>query len=444
MAITLIVGKPGAGKSYEAVRNHVLPDLRSGRKIITNLPLNLQRIREEWPMMNMGLIEIREPKPGSLRPFSTAQDFADDWRDEAGYGAHFIIDEAHEAFPKESKDKAVLELFTMHRHRGIDITLITQQVPQLRRDIVGLCRTVIELQNNANIGFGSGSYRKWVKDGYGKSAAVMSGPSVQKYEKKIFEFYASQTQGGKGEKVKAARSIFLRPLFLIFYAMILLVVGMVVSFKPWRILSDPSGQKVKAEQVEVVTPPQPAVVKVEKPVVTAPVVVNVPEPKPVTPPPVQAVAIPEPEPEEPQEPVYDDGELKVENVTFVQMGRFGDRCRALPIVNGRLTESWEWASLGWEWEDIPNEGKARKKYGSCTLRITRGEYAMEWYSEPLAPPFTPPKRFGARSAARNPSPSKTVVTPDIVGAVNQMMPFASTSEKDDKKDEKKSSPEREH
>ncbi|MHA6613038.1 zonular occludens toxin domain-containing protein [Photobacterium damselae] len=39
--INLIMGRPGGGKSYEAVVYHVLPAIQSGRMVITNLPINL-------------------------------------------------------------------------------------------------------------------------------------------------------------------------------------------------------------------------------------------------------------------------------------------------------------------------------------------------------------------------------------------------------------------
>jgi len=37
-----IVGRPGGGKSYEAVAFQVIPALKSGRKVITNLPLQIE------------------------------------------------------------------------------------------------------------------------------------------------------------------------------------------------------------------------------------------------------------------------------------------------------------------------------------------------------------------------------------------------------------------
>ncbi|MBV1843592.1 zonular occludens toxin domain-containing protein, partial [Photobacterium ganghwense] len=39
--INLIVGRPGGGKSYEAVVFHIIPAIQNGRKVVTNLPLNI-------------------------------------------------------------------------------------------------------------------------------------------------------------------------------------------------------------------------------------------------------------------------------------------------------------------------------------------------------------------------------------------------------------------
>jgi len=42
--INLLLGQPGGGKSYEAVAFHILPALAQGRKVITNMPLDLEHI----------------------------------------------------------------------------------------------------------------------------------------------------------------------------------------------------------------------------------------------------------------------------------------------------------------------------------------------------------------------------------------------------------------
>ncbi len=63
MSVNALEGIPGSGKSYEAVAYHVLPALRSGRKVITNLPLNIDAFAAIDPAWR-DLIEIRtRPAP---------------------------------------------------------------------------------------------------------------------------------------------------------------------------------------------------------------------------------------------------------------------------------------------------------------------------------------------------------------------------------------------
>lgn len=61
--IDLLEGIPGSGKSYEAVVFHVLPALKKGRKVVTNLPLNVEafaKLDARYP----DLLDIRkEPRP---------------------------------------------------------------------------------------------------------------------------------------------------------------------------------------------------------------------------------------------------------------------------------------------------------------------------------------------------------------------------------------------
>ncbi|MBX5670353.1 zonular occludens toxin domain-containing protein [Pseudomonas aeruginosa] len=43
--INLILGQPGGGKSHEAVVYHVVPALNQGRKVITNLALDMDKFK---------------------------------------------------------------------------------------------------------------------------------------------------------------------------------------------------------------------------------------------------------------------------------------------------------------------------------------------------------------------------------------------------------------
>lgn len=61
--IDLLEGIPGSGKSYEAVVYHVLPALKSGRKVVTNLPLNVDAFAKLDPSY-VDLLDIRTaPRP---------------------------------------------------------------------------------------------------------------------------------------------------------------------------------------------------------------------------------------------------------------------------------------------------------------------------------------------------------------------------------------------
>ncbi|WP_373455386.1 zonular occludens toxin domain-containing protein [Pseudomonas aeruginosa] len=47
--INLILGQPGGGKSHEAVVYHVVPALNQGRKVITNLALDMEQVQSVFP-----------------------------------------------------------------------------------------------------------------------------------------------------------------------------------------------------------------------------------------------------------------------------------------------------------------------------------------------------------------------------------------------------------
>src|SRR5674476_325639 len=70
--INLLLGGLGGGKSYEAVVYHILPAIMRGRKVITNLPLNI----EEFEALEPGctsLIELRQ-KTLAVKPDEIGDD----------------------------------------------------------------------------------------------------------------------------------------------------------------------------------------------------------------------------------------------------------------------------------------------------------------------------------------------------------------------------------
>lgn len=224
-------GIPGSGKSYEAVVYHVLHYVKSGRKVITNLPLNIEAFRAIDPAY-ADLIEYRErpfktlgtwdadrtpafklfepgevdPSPRSatmpdgsvvqLRPparlFGHVWDYYTTWKNKDGLGPVLIIDECHVSLPKKDTDPQVIEFFKLHRHFNVDILLITQNFRDIDPQISGLLATVIRVRKADILGKSQSAYLRRVFAGF-KGAEISS--EERKYKPEFFALYKSHTQG---------------------------------------------------------------------------------------------------------------------------------------------------------------------------------------------------------------------------------------------------------
>lgn len=60
MALNIIVGRPGSGKSYEAVAFHVIPAIKEGRRVVTNLPLMMDHLIAVFGEEVRDLVEVRQ------------------------------------------------------------------------------------------------------------------------------------------------------------------------------------------------------------------------------------------------------------------------------------------------------------------------------------------------------------------------------------------------
>ncbi|MGJ7530408.1 zonular occludens toxin domain-containing protein [Variovorax sp. GB1P17] len=210
--INLLLGAPGAGKSYEAVVFHVLQALMRGRMVITNLPLNVEHfaaIDASWP----ALIELREktlaqrPAPRSAedgtpvpmrrvpewseRAFANPEDFASTWRHADGFGPLYVVDECHFCMPVGRTSIGVEEWFSMHRHYNADVLLITQSSNKISRAIRDLVQVCYKVRKAVALGKPNGYIRK-VLDGVGGGEVSVS---ERTYQAQYFKLWRSHTQG---------------------------------------------------------------------------------------------------------------------------------------------------------------------------------------------------------------------------------------------------------
>lgn len=242
MALNIIVGRPGSGKSYEAVAFHVIPAIKEGRRVVTNLPLNLDHFVNVFGSEVLELIEIVKDgfskESGVIKAFSDPEHFTrEEWKNEAGQGPLFLIDECHFQYPRAARDKksssdlvVCLEYFSMHRHYGHDILFMTQSLGKLHRDL----RDMIQVQYLVSKHTAAGSdktYTRKVLDGAGSRPTCLS-EGVRRYDKTFFPFYKSHTQSETSvDEAKASDIIPLWKRWWIWLAVILIFVGVPMSIK---------------------------------------------------------------------------------------------------------------------------------------------------------------------------------------------------------------------
>lgn len=229
MAITLVYGLPGAGKSQYTVEKKILPALKSGRKVITNIPLNLIYL-ENMLDIDLSLIKIIESKLGDFSDtFKDVSDYKDDWRNERGQAPLIVVDEAHFSLGKNRKKEEIIDIeqfFSIHRHEGYDIILMTQAYSRLPRDVLGFVALYIEIVKQVRIS--KRSYTIYFRDAERKLQSSRTGF----YNKETFKIYKSHMFSDVAieEDVTADgyKSVFNSwPFWLLGLSLILLVFGFV-------------------------------------------------------------------------------------------------------------------------------------------------------------------------------------------------------------------------
>jgi zona occludens toxin len=186
--INLLLGPPGAGKTYEAVVFHILPALLSGRKVITNLPLNIPQFVALG--IDADLIELRQTSIENPRPFGNPDDYGSEWRGVGGIGPLYVIDECHKPLPKGMTSRLVEEWFAEHRHEGADCILITQSFGKISQSIRDMVQVVYRVRKATALGSDK-SYIRKVQDGL--RGEVMN-ENLRKYNPDRFVLYQSHTK----------------------------------------------------------------------------------------------------------------------------------------------------------------------------------------------------------------------------------------------------------
>lgn len=193
-----ISGRPGGGKSYEAVKNHIIPVLKEGRKVVTNLPLNIEHIKHTLGHQAAELVVLVDGKFHNFgdtdRPFSKAKHFLqfEGWTNDKGQGPAFFIDECHLVMPAGGTEKELLELMSMHRHYVFDVYLISQDFRKIHRDLLAMIEINYRCIKKTALGRTDAYIMKVCQGGHSNAEVVNT--YEREYESWVFEFYKSHTK----------------------------------------------------------------------------------------------------------------------------------------------------------------------------------------------------------------------------------------------------------
>lgn len=192
---TAYTGLPGSGKSHSVVKYAILPALKSGIDVYTNITLDNSVISEDVSLV------------GNYYDFDVSRiaDDPDFLSDTCFNGSLIVIDEVATVWPagirSDQVSKSVMQFFTMERHRILDgrrmeIIVVCQDLAQLASFCRNLIVTTYHHKKHTAIG-NSGRFRIAVFDGpvTGPNPPTRSANSVgtQSYDKNIFRYYTSHT-----------------------------------------------------------------------------------------------------------------------------------------------------------------------------------------------------------------------------------------------------------
>jgi len=193
--LTLITGVPGAGKSYYAFVTFILPELlrKSGRRIITNIPVNVSAITHAFGYESAQTVEVIEEGYFSMDLFTDDNEVPIE-------GALYLFDECQEMLTKEKVEENPEEFKYLTRHRKYvnDIVLLTQNPGLISRKVRALVEMAHYLSKTRIIGGKAGGYI--VKTYAGQSSR--SKPINQaeyEYKSEYFQFYQSYSKDGLKE-----------------------------------------------------------------------------------------------------------------------------------------------------------------------------------------------------------------------------------------------------
>lgn len=202
--IQLLEGTPGSGKSYHAVKEYLLPWVRSGRRLYVAV--------DGFYLDRLAVFENREL--ADLEKQVTL------WNDLVAIpslllsvqpGSAVILDEAQTIFrAKEKVPGEVLRWLETHRHIGVDVLLMAQDYRQITGGVTRLVETTIKFRRMERFGLKK-RYQGFIRGNPEETEVIRT--LVGRYDPKVYSYYSSYVGGAREER--KVRSVMGAPTVLV-------------------------------------------------------------------------------------------------------------------------------------------------------------------------------------------------------------------------------------
>ena len=240
MSICVRDGIPGSGKSYSAVQKDIVPALKRGRLVVTNIPMNRKPLERVIGKSTEGILEVLEnewetsvnPKTGKqvqteVRAFSRQRHWQqfECWENDdveyKGEGPLYVVDECHEVIHRDEMGvdelKDLADWFAVHRKKGIDIVLVTQAGAELPPGFRRRWESRYRYKQLGAVGLKSFFVEAMF---HGDDTKTVLKTRYGRYDKSVFALYRSMDDGRMSTAGTSIQSLFRSPVFMLVLAFI--------------------------------------------------------------------------------------------------------------------------------------------------------------------------------------------------------------------------------
>lgn len=180
--IELYEGVPGSGKSYNCVKDKLLPWLRAGRRLSVYIDgIYLDRLAA---FEGMGEAEVRKQVTVWTEPAEVLSGLLT-----LEPGSAVIIDECQTLFRSQTRvAPEVLRLLETHRHYGLDLVLMCQDYRQVTQSVTRLVEVTTKFRRLDRIGV-KHRYQGFVRGNPEETEIIRKW--IGKYDPTVYAYYSS-------------------------------------------------------------------------------------------------------------------------------------------------------------------------------------------------------------------------------------------------------------